>query len=60
MSDKFEELAQEAINQAEGIDCPFEEFVAGLRLMYELVHNRYIEAREELTTKMDPRGEEDG
>lgn len=39
MRSEFEEIAREALHRAQGVQCPFPEYVEGLRRMVEMLHD---------------------
>lgn len=45
--DKFEQLAEQAISDAEGIDCPGPVFAAGLKVMAAMLAERAAQAADE-------------
>ena len=47
MEETFEKIAQEAVEQAERVECPFLDFKKGLRTMLGIVKERYEQACEE-------------
>lgn len=45
--DEFQEVADDAINSASAIHCPFPDFIAGLELIIENLQDRLQAAKEE-------------
>lgn len=51
LEEKFEEIAQEAIKEAERVKCTFADFVQGLRDIEGTVRERRQAAEEELESQ---------
>lgn len=49
-SDRFEEIAQHAIGEAERVDCGFDAFVEGLETMVDEIKHRLDLAKDEQRT----------
>ena len=50
MTDEFEKIAKDTISKAQGVECPFRDYVKGLRLIVETL-------QEELTmTEREEKG----
>ena len=62
VQDKFEDLARTLVEQAEAIDCTFEEFLEGLRTLLDEIRTRLSMAKEEHEHRMahEERGGESG
>jgi len=50
-AETFQVIIDDAIEQAERVDVPFDEFVAGLGLMLETLQERVMCVRDELKSK---------
>lgn len=46
--EKFEQIATQAVTEAEGVECSLEEFADGLRAMISVLQERYEQVNDEL------------
>lgn len=49
MTDEFEKIARETIHQAQGVECPFRDYVKGLRLIVEILQEELTMSESEGT-----------
>lgn len=59
LSDKFEKIAQTAIEEASKIECSLEEFYDGLDTMLSAIETRKDQVEEEIDNKLDAELEDD-